>query len=89
MKPYLLRYRHALALSLAIAVLASLPGSATAGCLREFGECGDCAEKALKEAIWDLDLGGITDAWIDGIDCDLDFYHCLVWGQHHSYGCGL
>ncbi len=77
------------ALLLAAVTLLSFPSSAAAGCLREFGDCGDCAEQALLEAIWSLDPGGVADAWVDGIDCDLDLMHCILWGQHHEYECGL
>lgn len=89
MKIDMIRLRPATALLLAAITLLALPGSATAGCLREFGNCGDCAEQALGKAIRDLDIGGIADAYVDGIDCDLDLMHCLVWGHHHTYDCGL
>lgn len=75
--------------ALLTATVLSLPVAASAGCLKEFGECGDCAEKALERAIWDLDLGGMADAYVDGIDCDIDLMHCLLMGQHHTYSCGI
>ena len=81
--------RPAAVILLVTASLVSLPGTAAAGCLREFGNCGDCAEAALRSAIWSLDLGGIADAYVDGIDCDLDLMHCILWGQHHNYSCSI
>jgi hypothetical protein len=81
--------RPAAAILVAAATVLSLPSSAAAGCLREFGDCGDCAEAALGRAFWSLDLGGVADAWVDGIDCDLDLMHCILWGQHHDYDCGI
>jgi hypothetical protein len=80
--------RPTVAVLMAAATFLALPGSAAAGCLKEFGQCGDCAEQALGRALWDLDPGGIADAYVDGIDCDIDFFHCMLWGQHHSYSCG-
>jgi len=72
-------------------VLVSVAGAApaAAGCLKEYGECGDCAEKALIGAIWDLDLGGMLDAYVDAMDCDIDLAHCLVYDSHHNYECGI
>jgi len=63
-------------------------GPASAGCLREFGKCGDCAERAMNAALWDLDPGGVLDAYVDGVDCDIDLLHCIVYDSHHSYSCG-
>ena len=81
--------RPAVVVLLAVATLVSLPGSAAAGCLREFGDCGDCAEAAMSRAMWSLDLGGMADAYVDAIDCDLDLMHCILWGQHHNYSCAI
>ena len=89
MKHTLMNVRSALALLLVAATMLALPASATAGCLREFGDCGDCAEQALARAFWNLDPGGMADAWVDGIDCDIDLMHCMLWGQHHDYECGI
>ena len=88
MKSVMTGMRPAVIVLLTAAVL-SLPGAAAAGCLKEFGKCGDCAEQALERAFWDLDFGGMADAYVDGIDCDLDLMHCIMWAQHHDYGCGI
>lgn len=74
-------------LALVMTVAGALP--AAAGCLREYGQCGDCAKKAMRDAIWDLDLEGALDAYVDAADCDIDLFHCIVLGQHHSYECGI
>lgn len=89
MKLPLNSFRPAAVILLITAALVSVPGSASAGCLREFGACGDCAEAAMGRAIWSLDFGGIADAYVDGIDCDLDLMHCILWGAHHNYSCAI
>jgi len=63
-------------------------GPASAGCLREYGRCGDCAERAMSAAIWDLDARGVLDAYVDAVDCDIDLLHCILYDSHHSYSCG-
>lgn len=74
-----------------IVVLTSLASAAPAeaGCLREYDACGDCAKKAMYAALWDLDFGALEDAYLDGVDCDIDVIHCLMFGQHHKYKCGI
>ncbi len=72
-----------------IVVLTSLAiaAPAEAGCLREWEACGDCAEKALWNAIFDLDFGAMDDAYVDGLDCHIDFIHCVLFDRHHQYRC--
>ncbi len=76
---------------MAIAVMALTAGLATsadAGCLREWGQCGDCAERKMWDAIMNLDFGQAADAYVDAADCDIDLFHCLVYADHHDYrGC--
>ncbi|MCH7825226.1 MAG: hypothetical protein IH849_10525 [Acidobacteria bacterium] len=74
-----------------IVVLASLAiaAPAEAGCAREWEACGDCATKALYAAIFDLDLKALNDAYVDGIDCHIDFIHCLMFGHHHKSKCSV
>lgn len=62
---------------------------ASAGCLSEYGDCGDCAKQALRDAFWEGDLEDFMDAYVDGIDCDIDLAHCLLYGHHHDYSCGV
>ena len=76
----------ALLLALALTLTGALP--AAAGCLSEYGDCGDCARQAMIDAIWDLDIGGATDAYVDAIDCDIDLMHCILFDSHHQYSCG-
>ena len=74
---------------LAAVLLIAGASPAFAGCLKEFGECGDCAEKAMVEAVMDLDVGDAIDAYVDAIDCDIDLLHCILYDSHHEYDCGL
>lgn len=78
------------AAALMLAVVLTLAGSTTAyaGCLREYGECGDCARQAMIDAILDTDIGDAIDAYVDGVDCDIDLFHCILYDSHHSYSCG-
>ena len=73
-----------------ITILATLTASspAEAGCMREYDDCGHCARTAMLDAVLDLDLRGLHDAYLDGIDCDIDFVHCLMFAHHHQYECG-
>lgn len=80
------RFRIAIiALTFFVSLAGALPASA--GCLRAYGECGRCARKALMDAIWDIDVIGVTDAYVDGADCDIDLVHCLLYADHHTYSC--
>ncbi|MGD8331416.1 MAG: hypothetical protein PVJ49_18430 [Acidobacteriota bacterium] len=74
-----------------LAVVMTLAGTlpAAAGCLSEYDQCGTCARRHLRDAVLDLDAGGIEDAFLEGLDCDIDFVHCLLFGHHHDYTCGL
>lgn len=83
--------RNRLTLWLALLACGSLApglvGQATAGCLREWDACGECVRKAARRAVRDADVGELLWAVVDGIDCDIDLYHCVVLGQHHRYVC--
>jgi len=80
--------QRAIALAI-IVVLASLASAAPAeaGCLREWDACGDCAKRALYAALVNLDFEAFEDAYVDGIDCDIDVIHCLMFDRHHTYKC--
>ncbi len=85
--------RNNLVRTIALAVIAILvtltaASPAEAGCMREYDDCGHCARSAMFEAIFELDLGALHDAYLDGIDCDIDFVHCLMFAHHHQYECG-
>lgn len=69
--------------------LLSAVAPASAGCLRDYGSCGDCAERAMIDAIWNLSIRDAMDAYVDKIDCDIDLMHCILYDSHHSYGCGV
>lgn len=58
--------------------------SAQAGCFAEFDECGECVVKRFRE---NLTFWGYIDGVRDGIDCEIDLYHCIVLGAHHKYDC--
>ncbi len=77
------------ALIVALAIGFAAPASSQAGCLREFGDCGDCVEKAMAAAFRGFDIGGIMDAYVDALDCEIDLIHCLLYAQHHNYGCSV
>ncbi len=73
---------------MAIAVSAltvGLAAPADAGCLTEWGRCGDCAERRLYRALRNRDFGEAVDAYVDAADCDIDLFHCLLYAHHHSY----
>ena len=74
----------AIALVATLSLLAAV-APANAGCLREYGNCGDCARAAIWRAIFDFEFEDATDAWVDGIDCDIDLLHCLLYDNHHEY----
>ena len=76
-------------MAVAIVALAALAIAtpAAAGCMMEFDDCGECARQMLYDAIWDISLEGIEDAWLYGIDCEIDFVHCLLFAHHHEYDC--
>ena len=61
---------------------------ASAGCLREFGKCGDCARGAMRDAILGGSIEDAMDAYVDAIDCDIDLLHCILYDSHHTYACG-
>ena len=73
------------------AALGSLSGvaPANAGCLREYGKCGDCARAAMIDAIRGKSIDDAMDAYVDAIDCDIDLMHCILNDSHHSYECGV
>lgn len=77
------------ALLATLALLPALAAPAEAGCAREWQKCGDCAERAFWSAVRRLDYGGASDAYVDAVDCDIDFYHCLVFAHHHTYICAV
>jgi len=68
---------------------AALPGVAEAGCLTEQRSCRNCASRMLRKAMFRLDAGGILDANVALWDCDIDLYHCVIFGQHHDTACAL
>jgi hypothetical protein len=72
-----------------VVLAAVVPQFAEAGCLGEDSACRDCARKMLKRAMWRFDLGGIRDANIAMWDCDIDLYHCILFGQHHEGSCAI
>ena len=67
------------------ALTAGLPTPADAGCLREYGRCGDCAKRKLWRAFRNLNFRKATEAYVDGADCDIDLFHCLLYAHHHRY----
>ena len=79
----------AAALIAAMAIGFAAPASSQAGCLSEFGDCGDCAEKAMWAAFRGFDIGGMGDAYVDALDCDIDLIHCLLYAHHHTYVCSV
>ncbi len=78
----------AIVLAAALGLLSGV-APASAGCLRDYGKCGDCARQAMIDAFWELSIGDAMDAYVDGIDCDIDLLHCILYDSHHSYGCGV
>jgi hypothetical protein len=72
-----------------LALLPALSAPAEAGCLREWQQCGDCAERAFWAAVRRLDPGDAADAWVDALDCDIDLYHCISMAHHHEYICAV
>ena len=77
------------ALLTAALLLPTLASSASAGCLREWQDCGECATKAFWRAMGRLDPGGAMDAYVDAVDCDIDLFHCVVLAVHHNYVCAV
>jgi hypothetical protein len=75
---------------LALVAAVSFAGAAPAlaGCLTEYGECGTCAKRTLRTALWELDPWGVMDAYVEAADCDIDLLHCLAYDSHHEYSCG-
>lgn len=76
----------AVVLATALGLLSGV-APASAGCLREYGRCGDCARKAMIDAVSDLSIGDAMDAYVDAIDCDIDLLHCILYDGHHRYDC--
>ena len=68
---------------------ATLPNVAEAGCLTEQRSCRNCASQMLKTAIFRLDPWGVLDANVALWDCDIDLYHCIIFGQHHEATCAV
>ena len=68
---------------------ATLPGAAEAGCLTEQRSCRDCASRMLKKAMFRFSPSGILDANVALWDCDIDLYHCVIFGQHHGAPCAI
>lgn len=63
---------------------------AEAGCFREFRQCADCAKQRANKAWAERDLNEYFDAVADAMDCQVDLYHCIFLGKHHTYGpCAL
>lgn len=72
-----------------VAASMTLPGVAQAGCLSEQRTCRDCASRMLKKAMFRFSPSGILDANIALWDCDIDLYHCVIFGQHHGTACAV
>jgi len=72
-----------------VALLPALVAPAEAGCLREWEGCGECATRAYWRAIRNLDLKGVGEAFTDGVDCDIDLFHCVAMAVHHTYVCAV
>jgi len=90
--------RNRKAITIAVMIVATLgllltPTSSRAeawGCLLEYRNCGRCAYFLLGRAVVSLDLEGFIEAVLYGLDCDIDLYHCIAYGQHHDYtGCKI
>lgn len=62
---------------------------AEAGCLSEQRSCRACASRMLKRAMFRFDARGILDANVALWDCDIDLYHCVIFGQHHEAVCAI
>lgn len=88
MRPVTRHVLRAAALMLVLALTFAGTAPAYAGCLSEYGDCGDCARKAMIDAILDRDVGGAMDAYVAGADCDIDLIHCILYDSHHRYSCG-
>jgi len=84
-----IRLLRAAALVLAVVITLANAMPAAAGCMVEYDKCGDCARKHLRDAILSLDFGGLEDAYLEGVDCDIDMVHCVMLGMHHDYQCGI
>lgn len=67
----------------------SLPSVVEAGCLSEQRGCRACASRMLKKAMFRFSVSGILDANVALWDCDIDLYHCIIFGQHHEATCAL
>ncbi len=85
--------RNTLQRTIALAIIVvltslALAAPAEAGCVAEWEACGDCAKRSLYEALTNLDFGALEDTFVEGIDCHIDFIHCLMFGHHHEYVCG-
>lgn len=78
-----------LSLLVAIVAVAAAPSEAAAGCLSENDACQQCARESLKDAMLRFDLSGIRSANLELWDCSIDLYHCVFFGDHHSYRCAL
>jgi len=65
---------------------AALPASA--GCLQEWADCGACAKRHMRQAVWNLNPWGIADAFTEALDCDIDLLHCVLMARGHEYSCG-
>jgi hypothetical protein len=74
---------------LVAAMAVSLPTQAEAGCLSEHDGCVQCARRMLRSAMLRFDLGGIREANVALWDCEIDLYHCVLFGQHHETSCAL
>jgi hypothetical protein len=80
--------RWTVVLILALLLGAGLyPNFADAGYLTAHNGCRQCARQMLKRAMWRFDVFGIKDANVATWDCDLDLYHCVLFGQHHEASC--
>ena len=77
------------AAALVIVATLSLAPAAYAGCLTEFKFCGDCATKHMYNAMRELDFGGMADAQLEGWDCEIDLFHCVMYAHHHDYTCDV
>ena len=85
-----LKKRRTLLALMVLVLIASFASAAPAhaGCAKEYDDCGKCARKMFYDAVMNLSFGELNDAYIYGIDCDIDMIHCLLFAKNHSYECG-
>jgi len=72
-----------------VATSTVLPRVAEAGCLTEQRSCRSCASRMLKKAMFRFSARGILAANVALWDCDINLYHCVIFGQHHGTACAI